>query len=445
MRCLICDSTDKWKNADQYRLVPKKMEICMGCGFVSYPSLYKTEAEMIEYYRKEYRKAPSIGNLYTGNRKLLHHDIMLRPIFKEWIEKGINSPVIGEVGSAYGIFLNWVRSQFFPKGEFHGTELTTTFKRVAFHEYGLNLKDDLDPNVKYDMICSYKVAEHQMDADKKLLQYKELLKENGLLYISVPTWFSTLTNFGMEGSFDIEYYYSTNHVNVWTRSLFESLLKKVGFEVVKYNGTLYGDTYICKRNDELMKEPRFVENPEEIIKKMAAIKKAYDAVTNHDYKAAFEAYAKFPIAYRNYYENTRANFHKGGFEPKFEDIFNHYVKPAIDACPNEVDGYQFAADLCMRYGRYATAIEYLQKALSLRDNSATLLEMLGHCFRQMAIKEKEAGNAEKSINLLTTSRDIFRHIARIDLQQMPGAINWIYSDSSEIPTPFEKESLQKAA
>lgn len=436
MRCCICESTDKWKCVDEYRVIAKGMHICMGCGFVSYPSLYKTEKEIIEFYRQDYRRKPSIGNLYTGNRKLLFHDIFLRPVFDEWKKKGIEAPVIGEVGSAYGLFLNWIRATFFPKAELHGTELTTGFKRVAFHEYGLNLKDDLDPNVKYDMICSYKVAEHQMDVDKKLLQYKNMLKEDGLLYISVPTWFDRLTNFGMDGTIDLEYYYDPSHINVWTRKLFESLLKKVGLEVIKYNDTLYGDTYLCKRNDELMLEARAVETPSKVIEMMAKIKKAYEHFSKHEYKEAIEAWPRFPLGWANYYENNRALFHKNG-NPNFEDIFNHFCKPFLELCPTEVDAYRFAADLNMRYDRYPHAIEYLQKALSMRDNTPVLLSMLSHCFYQLALKEQ---NQAKKNDLILTARNIQKHIAKIDLQSVPEAINWIYAYSAELPTPFENKA-----
>ena len=51
MRCIVCDSTDKWKNVDEFRLKPSGMCVCENCGFVSYPSRWKSEDEIKKHYR----------------------------------------------------------------------------------------------------------------------------------------------------------------------------------------------------------------------------------------------------------------------------------------------------------------------------------------------------------------------------------------------------------
>ena len=80
------------------------MAICLDCGFVSYPDRYKTKDEIIKYYENDYRSAPQIGNVYTGQRKLHYHSKVLTPVFNRWIETGNKKPVVSDIGAAFGMF-----------------------------------------------------------------------------------------------------------------------------------------------------------------------------------------------------------------------------------------------------------------------------------------------------------------------------------------------------
>lgn len=432
MRCPCCEATDKWKNVDQYRVVPKGMSLCGGCGFVSYPSLYKTEEEIKNYYRNDYRNIPKVGNLYTGTKKLHNHDAFLGAELRKLRERKDN-PVIGEIGAAYGLLLNHLKRNYFPNGEFYGTELTTTYRRVCYHEHGIELTEDFDLTKKYDLIISYKVAEHQLDIDKKLRQYAEALAEGGLFYVSVPTWFNTLVNFGLPG-FDLEYYYDTNHINAWTRGLFEALLKKAGLEVVKYDGFIYGDTYLCKRNDELMKEPFKFENPAEIEAKLAAIKTAYDAAQRQEYAAAVAAYPNYPEAWTLLYEHKRQELHAHKQEVAFEDIVKEFYEPFLAACGECYMVWRFMADLAMRYDRYELALQYWQKCINVSPGSGSVLAPITHCYRRLAEKTKDP----KAVTALRQkSVEITRHWLTMDLESRAEAVNWLYFDLSKLRLPSE--------
>ena len=269
MECINCHSND-WEVVDQYRLKPKQMSICKNCGMVSYPSLWKEKSEILEHYKKDYRPAPTSNNIFTGQKKLYYHEAFLKDWIKEQNDKDLK-PKILEIGAAFGMVLNWFRMVVKGCGIF-GTELTESFKRVCYHEYQIKLDDDFDDSIKYDLIMTYKVAEHQLDFDKELLRYRKCLSENGRLYISVPTWFDSMTNFGMAG-FDLEYYYDTNHINVWTRNIFEGMLAKAGFKIEKQDHFIYDSTYLCSVLQELG-TITVKENVEDIKNRMANIKKA---------------------------------------------------------------------------------------------------------------------------------------------------------------------------
>lgn len=433
MKCCCCGSSD-WKNVDEFRIIPKGMSICTTCGFVSYPSLYKTEEEIKAHYRTDYRSIPKVGNLFTGTRKNHNHDLFLGPELTK-LKEAKENPVICEVGAAYGLFLHHLQKSYFPKGEFYGTELTTTYRRIAFYEHGMNLTEDFDASRKYDLIISYKVAEHQIDPHIKIRQYAECLAEGGLLYISVPTWFGQMSNFGLPG-FDIEYYYDTNHINVWTRKLFETILKKAGLEIVKYDGLTYDDTYLCRRNDAVMKmeHPEF-EEPDKIIEKMKGIKAAFEAMQRGDPPAALVAYPNYPEAWTQHYERKRAELHEHKQDVSFEDVLTEFYEPFKAACGDCFETWRFVADLAMRYDAYETALEYWQKCVYIRPGAGYVLGPITHCYRRLS---EQAKDKKFAAALRRKSVEITRHWISSDLETRNEAINWLYFDLSKTKLPSEQ-------
>ena len=377
------------------------------------------------YKRQDYRPAPTAANLYSGQRKLNYHEFFLRDVFDKWTADKVK-PVVGEIGAAYGLVLNWLRG-IFPEADVSGSEMTLSYRRVAHHENKIELSEDFDYSKKYDLIMSYKVQEHLMDADLKLRQKVLALKDDGLIYISVPCWFDQAYNFGAAG-FDLEYYYHPNHINVWTQKLFETMLKKCGLEIVKQDHVIYDSTYLCKRNDSLMSETPVYEDPEEIKERMRKLKAASICYDQRQYSEAINLWPNYPLAWQAVYENTRAEFHKKGFSA----ILTEFIEPMLKACPNTSTVRGIAADICMRYGKWDTAIEYFKKVLEMKPQDPNALMNMGHCMRNLA---KE--HPEEKIKFLVQARDLARYTKEISLQSREECISWIYKDSAEIPLPSE--------
>ena len=435
MRCPVCDSTDKWKNVDQYRLAPKGMHICEGCGFVSYPAKYKTEEEIRRYYEKDYRACPNVNNAFTGQKKLHIHSAFLTDTLKGWQERGLTKPVVADVGAAYGLFLNWIRGHF-PEADLNGTEYALAYRRNAYWEYGIKLDLEFDQSKKYDLISSFKVAEHQLDVDLRLREYALALKDDGVLYISVPLWFQRMSNFGADG-FDLEYYYDPNHINVWTREHFEAVLAKAGLEIIKVDEWMYDTTYLCKRNDEMMKKTRefTIEFIQSIVNRMKSIKEAFMRFGAGDFEGAIKTFPNFPTAWLNLYEMRRASAHKqNDGQMPFEHMKETVLDPALAACPFSLDIIRLWADVLMRYDKYKEAADVLQQGLEKRPNNAPFLMALSHCFREIALRAKDP---DDRIKMFAESRDCCRYLRDIDLQMRNDCVNWIYRDNSELPTPHE--------
>ena len=431
MRCLVCDQ-DSWKNVDEFRDLKKhedspiNMSMCNNCGFVSYPSKYKTKEEIKEHYKKNYRGGPpGFNHFVTGERKLHYHRHFLREVFLKWKDNK-TKPVIGEVGAAIGLPLNMYLQMLEGECEVHGTEWDVKSRMVAFHEFGIRLGEEL-PEIKYDLLQTFKVAEHQMDVDLELKNYHRMLKDDGYLYISVPTWFGSLGNFGV-GGFNLEYYYHTDHINVWTKKLFESVLKKTGFSVIKYDNYMYGDTYLCKKTDPQPLSKDDFEDPREILKSLEKVRDAAAFFSHNKFKEAISLWPDFPVAWQGLYEYTRKDLHQktGG---DVEQIVNSFVCDARNALGDSEEADRIESDINMRYGNYGRAAEILDKMLSKKPNQAGTLMQLAHCFRQMSVEES---NPDKKIEFRLTARDICRQVVQLDRSATGEAVNWAMVDNSSI-------------
>jgi len=417
-RCVICDSVDKWKNVDEFRTKPSNMHMCTGCGFVGYPDVEKKKLK--DYYREEYRNPPTVANIYTGERKIHYHSQFLQALFKKWKEEKVTTPVVFEVGAAFGLSLDWFRKSF-PKADLNGSELTTAYRRVAMHEFGIYLGEEFDYSKDYDFIWSYKVAEHQPDIDKELISYKKRLKPNGYMYISVPTWFDRMTNFGIQG-WSIEYYYHKNHINVWTRKLFETMLRKCGLQVVQEDHVFYDSTYLCKRNDALMKEKPIYEDPDYILGQLKKIKMADKANEAQKYAEAINIFPFFPMAHIAQYETNRAAFHKKG-RPEF-------IANLLKSCPDHAPATLFAADVHLRYEEWDATLKLLDKGLKEMPNSPDALIKLAHCFRSMAAKETDE---KQKLKLWNEAKEATKYLRGVSRQMWSDSVNWLFDDYSRVP------------
>lgn len=432
IKCVICDES-KWINVDEYRYKPSGMEMCENCGFITYGDIIKEDSKLKDFYREEYRQPPTVENLYTGQMKLHYHNAFLQDHLKTLKDEA----VICEIGGAMGMFLDWVKKQK-PKAIVYGTELTLSFRRVAWHKYGIKLNEEFDDSRKYDLICSYKVAEHQPHIDKLLRKYTEALTDDGRLYIGVPTWFNRLHNFGASG-YDIEYYYHRNHINVWTRKHFETLLKKVGLEVVKENHTYYDSVYLCKRNDALMKEEPKYESKEQVLMWLKKIKDATDLYSTGDYKAAIETWNDFPIAWKSHYEMNRKQINdaaKGNYKWIKENVLTY----ALNSCKGDAATVLLCADIAMRYDEWREAIKYFELALSLKPGNEASFYGIAQCYRQLALHAKDE---KDKINLLKQACNVTNILKDASLRRAPEATSWMFSDLAQIPCDWETEGETK--
>ncbi len=426
MICPICRTEPSaWKDISEFRLKKvdpkgKKIEfvMCETCGFVTYLGRYQTEAEIKAYYKKEYRPAPQAQNLFTGERKLQYHAHFLAPLFEEWKKAEIDAPVIGEIGSAHGMLLNWIK-HCIPYAEIHGTELTETYRRVAFHEYGIKLQDELPKDKKYDLLVSYHVLEHQLDPDLRLQEYASMLKDNGLFYLSCPIWFRDANN---NSTFDIEYYWAPDHINSWSEEHLEWIIAKAGLEVVHKDTAIYGNTYLLKKVSTNVQQPVW-----DINKNLKIVKDLFDtwiALQENDTARAIATYPNCISAWIHHYELNKGNFHKD------LKALNKFLDDAVAACPHSADALTFKGDVLSRYDRYEEAHNAFNLALKKKPNNPTILMGVANCYRKRAMKEKDPVKREL---MLRDAINIGRMIMSISTESMGQSLSWVYHDCALLP------------
>lgn len=427
MRCINCDSND-WKNVDQFRMKPQGMSVCNSCGFVSYPNKYQSYDEIKKHYQTSYRNPPNASNFFTGQRKCHFHQAFLQSVFTEWKEKGKSTPSVFEIGAAYGMALDWFRRAY-PGTIVGGTELTPSYKRNAFYEFGIDLVDEIDLTKKHDLIMSYKVAEHQMDADKRIREYAECLTEDGYLYISVPTWFDSMCNFGLPG-FDLEYYYSPDHINTWTREIFENILQRAGFEIIKKDYLMYDSTYLCKVNLENRNLPVYKEPVGSIENKLDLVKKAHDALQENMVEEAIAIWPDYLQAWQHKIEKDR----KMMFEKGWDFIECEFIEKMLASVTNTGAALVSVTDLAMRAKQWEKAIKYCETALKNCPENPTSLQQLMNIMREMALK---SSNKKEQNHFFEQARNICRHGRQISAQHFKEFVDHTYLFNAQLPTPQE--------
>lgn len=428
-KCPVCETVGHFKNVDEHRVKKVGMHQCQTCGVVQYPEKYKTEEEILEYYRNDYRQAPQAANVFTGERKMQYHVNFLTPLFDEWKKAGIDAPVIGECGAAIGMFLSWVRDVF-PRADINGTELTKTYRRVAKWFYNIDLVEKLDFSKKYDLIATYHVLEHQFNPDEELKKYADALKDSGIVYLSCPIWFRDASNSAV-GGFDLEYYWAEDHINAWSEEHLEHIIERAGLEILTKDTEVYGNTYILKKakNKKPVQEKKWDMNFYSTA--IPKIKECWLHIQENRTALAIEVWRNCPAAWVNHYELNRKQFHERPQE------LERFLKDMDAACPNSADALVFIGDVLTRYERYDEAREVIKRALKRKPNSPSILMSLANTYR---MKGRKANDQKEKIENTKIAADISTLVMDTSTEMKPQAMSWLFQDLAAIELPNENHN-----
>lgn len=396
MECYIC-SQNNWHELPELNK-ERLLQVCKDCGNIAYLVEPGDEAKVLEYYRKEYRPAPTIANLLTSQHKLMY----VRLFLDEFL-KGKQGLICGDVGSAIGYIPNALRKL---GHKAYGCELTLTYRRFCEHFYGIPLTEELDESKRYDLITIYHVLEHLIEPDKKLAKYASLLKDDGRIMVACPEWLDNLEEASGSKITSFQHLFHKDHINVFTAQSVKNLFAKCGLEVEKENHTTYGQTYILKK--AAIKSASVNENWEEVVAKIMKQNEAIALYQQRKYLEATELWPKFPDAWLSLVYETHL---------KVPEMQQQIFDKALAVLPENVRIRIGLATWLYQRERFEDCIKECDWIMDNRPNEDILIYM-GWCFAA-----------------LRKYRDMMNCMARaadINPQKWSEAMNWVCKGASEM-------------
>jgi 2-polyprenyl-3-methyl-5-hydroxy-6-metoxy-1,4-benzoquinol methylase len=155
-----------------------------------------------------------------------------------WISQFKDGGRLLDVGCATGVFLDYARSR---NWQVFGVDVSEYAIKSIQEKFGFEnlfngeLKDVDFPEDYFDVITVADVLEHTQDPFAFLLKIKQLLKNEGIVYIAVPNirglFFKIailMAKFNLKNYFDLPY-----HLYYFSLQALELLLEKAGLKIVK--------------------------------------------------------------------------------------------------------------------------------------------------------------------------------------------------------------------
>lgn len=235
-KCIICGE-NKFKIISKYKIKYQKKQgphfkylegieeqifyilKCKKCGlYMEVPTLSKEN--LIKYYN-------SASDEVLGRKEDYYPIILEIKKFKE------NGNLL-DVGCGWGGLLEAGRDYGY---QCKGVEITKNCvehcKNIGFKVYESNFTN-LKTNEKFDIITIQSVLEHNKEPQNILRKAKELLKEDGIVVISVP-------NYGISAKIlgrNWQYLWAVEHIYYFTKDTLKKILEKCGFTslVIKTSG-----------------------------------------------------------------------------------------------------------------------------------------------------------------------------------------------------------------
>lgn len=373
MKCAICGQDNWHLRTDLNKKKP--VGICKECGNIQFILEAEDIKAMTDFYKYHYRQKPSTGNLLTTTRKLNYIKIFLEEFLKD--KKGL---ICGDVGAATGYLCNYLRTI---GHKATGSEMTLLFRRFSEHYYGIPLTEELEPKHKYDLISMYHVLEHIPLPDIELKRYKDMLSDNGQLFISVPEWLHELTDLSAYGNLCIENYFHENHVNCFTRNSFQNLCNKLGLDIVKADFEQYGITVMLKAGKV---KPIVKDDWNKINAEINKVKLAISLSREKKLREAIDVWDLFPDAHMQLiYDVYKKDPSRQA--AAFDDLFKRF--------PDNLHFVVGKAVWLYQYGEYEEAIKWFTR-INLSKPHEDYYVYIGWCLEKLGKRAESVRYFDKA-------------------------------------------------
>lgn len=247
--CVLCknDHFTKLSDKDRYGF-HTSVVMCSKCGLVqtnprmnqeSYDRFYNEEYRILYNLNKE-SETDFFSRRYIKGKEIFNY------LFRyKTLNKIPSSCRVLEIGCSSGGILK----VFKEKGYLvKGYDLDRNFINFGRDHYNLDLNVgtilDVDAGFKPDIIIYSHVLEHVLDLDKELTILKDMLADDGILYVEAPG----IKNLKESYSLDFLKYLQNAHTYHFTLKSLTNLLKNYGFKLFE------GDNFIrsiYKKSEEI--------------------------------------------------------------------------------------------------------------------------------------------------------------------------------------------------
>lgn len=369
--CMMCGKSD-WVNIDYLRQKSQKHIICNNCNFITFDR-FLDQSEYKTFYNNDYRKnVITYSNLVTANRKIGYHNAFI----KDYLIKNKNLTIC-DIGAGIGYFVKYCKDEFGHKNA-HGTEYDETMRIYAKNAFDLDLDEEFDDTLKYDLVSMYHSIEHVFDPINLLKKIRNSLNKNGKLYIAVPFWMDELMNFGGGAFVSYDEYFHENHINCWSKTQFRQFLFQNGFKIVKEAHKLYGYTVLCEKCEPgILPEYEKKEKLNDILFQLENMKRASTAFINGDFLEAMRLYTKFPDAYMAECGKQYQNF----------DMQLKLLAECERVCLNTVVHHLQAGVVFYQRKQYKNAEKEYKEAQKYKPNDDFLLTHIGVLYKVVGFNE----------------------------------------------------------
>lgn len=207
--------------------------MCRDCGHV-YQQRQLFGDDLITFYDGPYRELYGPGDVLKSDKareiRFANSRNNMLPVFKKFVHA--DTPLVIEWGTGAGWNLVPIKEA---GAKVKGFDPDSVYVAYGSKEFGIDLNVLSDPSAlsenltqKVDMLIVNHVLEHMTDPEEAILQFRNLLSDDGIIYVGLP-FIEALDIWGWDHFFHIA------HIHYFTIPYFCTLSERAGYAVKEVN------------------------------------------------------------------------------------------------------------------------------------------------------------------------------------------------------------------
>jgi SAM-dependent methyltransferase len=234
--CVVCGEKEFDIFAEKSYLVARE---CKKCGMKSVNPYFTNDG--LEFLYTKYLSERLLDVDLKGKRDVMYD------LDRDWILNYIQNGSVLDIGSSAGYFLSRFNQNDFVR---HGVEFSEECRVKAKKLFNIPIRTgnvvDMDFDLKYDLVILRGVIEHFIDPNPVVEKISRIITKGGYLYI-------TATPNGQSFAFDVYRekwnLFSVDHVHFFSVNHLDTIISKLGFDLVSYFYPYEDTPYANIKND----------------------------------------------------------------------------------------------------------------------------------------------------------------------------------------------------